>query len=104
MPFGFVAGITFSGMTGLETFSRFGLGQYSEIVTGGILGMISGWIGSFFASRTVTTSSTEDLKGILKFNEKGYWLILIETPFEIEPPWALIKEKNPIEIFNLNLA
>ena len=103
MPFGFIAGVTFAGMTGLETFSNFGFGQVSETLAGGFLGMASGWIGSFFAARSVNTNQ-EDLKSILKFNKEGFWIVLLETPFEIEPPWLLINEISPIEVINLNLV
>ncbi|WP_269623369.1 hypothetical protein [Prochlorococcus marinus] len=101
MPFGFVAGLTFAKMTNLNTFSDLGLAKSSESLFGGLLGMASGWIGSFFASRSVNTFN-EELKSLLKRNEQGLWLILLETPFEIEMPWTLIKEINPIEIVNLD--
>ena len=64
--------------------------------------MISGWIGSFFGARSVN-SSQEDIKSLLKFNENGLWLILMETPYETELPWKLIREIRPVEIINLNL-
>ena len=102
MPFGFIAGLTFSGMTNLQTFSNLGFGQSGETVIGGLLGMVSGWIGSFFGARSVN-SSQEDIKSLLKFNEKGLWLILMETPYETELPWKLIREIKPVEIINLNL-
>ena len=96
------AGLTFSGMTGLDTFSKFGLGGIGETLAGGLLGMGSGWIGSFFAVRSVN-SYQEELKGIFKSNEQGRWLILLETPLETELPWQTIREINPIEIVNLNV-
>ena len=102
MPFGFIAGLTFSGMTNLQTFSNLGFSQSGETVIGGLLGMASGWIGSFFGARSVN-SSQEDIKSLLKFNEKGLWLILMETPYETELPWKLIREIRPVEIINLNL-
>ena len=103
MPFGFIAGLTFAGMTNLQTFSNFGFSQSGETILGGLLGMGSGWIGSFFGARSVNTNKN-DLKSLIKFNEQGFWLILLETPFEIDPPWQLIREANPIEIINLNLV
>ena len=102
MPFGFLAGLTFSGMTNLKTFAGLGLNSWGEAVSGGVLGMISGWIGSFFASRSVNPSK-EDIKGLVKRNKEGFWLILLETPLEIELPWQAIQEINPREIINLNL-
>ncbi|KGG16199.1 MULTISPECIES: hypothetical protein [unclassified Prochlorococcus] len=102
MPFGFIAGLTFAGMTNLETFSAFGFSRATQTFLGGLLGMVSGWIGSFFGARSVNTSQ-EDLKALFKRNEQGFWLILMETPFEIELPWQLIKEIDPIETINLSL-
>ena len=101
MPFGFLAGLTFSGMTDLRTFSSFGFGSYMEPFIGGLLGMGSGLIGSFFAARSVNTNQ-DDLKSLFKFNEQGKWLIILETALEIEPPWELISQINPIELINLN--
>ncbi len=101
MPFGFIAGLTFSGMTDLKTFSNFGLGSYMEPFIGGLLGMASGFIGSFFAARSVNTNQ-DDLKSLFKLNEQGKWLILLETALEVEPPWELMSEINPIEVININ--
>ncbi len=101
IPFGFIAGLTFSGMTDLNTFSRFGFASAMEPFIGGLLGMSAGLIGSFFAARSVNTNQ-DDLKSVFKLNEQGKWLILLETSLEIEPPWELMREINPIEIINLN--
>ncbi len=103
MPFGFVAGLTFSGMTDLSTFSDLGFNSASEPIIGGLLGMASGWIGSFFAARSVSNNQEDDLKDIFKRNKQGAWLILLETPLEIDLPWPSIKEIDPSEIINLNL-
>ncbi len=102
MPFGFLAGITFSGMTDLDTFAKLGLGNFGETILGGLLGMSSGFIGSLFAARSVDTNPDE-IRGLLKYNKQGQWLILLETALETELPWKKIKEINPIEIANLNV-
>ena len=39
MPFGFIAGIAFSNMTNLSTFSFLGLNNIGESLIGGLLGM-----------------------------------------------------------------
>ena len=44
MPFGFIAGIAFSNMTNLSTFSFLGLNNIGESFIGGILGMGSGYL------------------------------------------------------------
>lgn len=46
VPFGFVAGFTFSLVTGLETFSW--AGEIGNHVVGGVLGALSGAMGGFF--------------------------------------------------------
>ncbi len=102
IPFGFIAGLTFAGMTNLQTFSKFGFSQSGETLIGALLGMVSGWIGSYFGARSVN-SSQEDIKSLVKFNEKGLWLILMETPYETELPWKLIREIKPVDVINLNL-
>ena len=102
MPFGFIAGLTFAGMTNLNTFSNLGFSKASEPFIGGLVGMGSGWIGSFIGARSVNTSK-EDLKSLFKRNEQGFWLILLETPLEIELPWGAINQTNPIETVNLHL-
>ena len=44
MPFGFLAGATFTQITTLDTFARFG--TFGELVIGGLLGLGSGLMGS----------------------------------------------------------
>ena len=44
MPFGFIAGIAFSNMTNLSTFSFLGLNNIGESLIGGLLGMGSGYL------------------------------------------------------------
>ena len=46
VPFGFVAGFTFSVITGLQTFAW--AGEIGDHVIGGLLGAISGGLGSLF--------------------------------------------------------
>jgi len=101
MPFGFIAGLTFAGMTNLNTFSQLGFGQWAETIFGGLLGMGSGLIGSFFASASVNPYK-EDIETLRKFNEKGLWLLLLKTPFEIDIPWNIIKETEPMEVVRID--
>ncbi len=101
MPFGFIAGVTFSGMTNLDTFSNLGLGKSGEILFSGVLGMTSGWIGSLFAASSVNPYK-EDIESLRKKNQQGKWLLILKTPFEQELPWEIIKELNPIEVVRLN--
>lgn len=50
MPFGFLAGLAFTKMTGLQTFSELGFAPSMEALIGGFVGMGSGWIGSHVAA------------------------------------------------------
>ncbi len=102
MPFGFIAGLTFSQMTSLTTFSDLGIGALGEPLSGGLVGMLSGWMGSHVAAATVSDKNDEDINSLRKLCEEGQWLLLIETPFEVELPWNLLKEINPVNIFRLS--
>ena len=53
MPFGFIAGIAFSNMTNLSTFSFLGLNNIGESLIGGLLGMGSGYLGSIVSSESI---------------------------------------------------
>ena len=101
MPFGFLAGLTFTQMTGLKTFSGIGLGSLGEPLIGSLLGMGSGWIGSYVASASVNPTPSDEIKRLRKHHEKGDWLLVLETPFEVELPWKLLQEFNPIEILRV---
>ncbi len=102
MPFGFIAGLTFTKMTGLTTFSDLGLSPWSEPVIGSLLGMGSGWIGSHVAAASVNLDENDDLSSLRRLNEEGKWLLLVETPLEIELPWQLVQETNPIDIVRIS--
>ncbi len=101
MPFGFIAGLSFTQMTGLQTFSSFGLSSWSEPLIGSFLGMGSGLIGSYAAAASVNSDENDDLRSLRKLNEEGRWLLMVETPFGIEIPWQVIEKANPIESIRL---
>ena len=102
MPFGFIAGLSFTKMTGLQTFSRFGFDPIAEPLIGSFLGMGSGWIGSYVASASLNTDKNDDIANLRKLNNQGFSLLLIETPLEIELPWELLKKSTSLQIMNLN--
>ena len=102
MPFGFIAGLTFTKMTGLRTFSDLGLSPWSEPVIGSLLGMGAGWIGSHVSAASVNLDENDDLNSLRRLNEEGKWLVLVETPLEIELPWQLVQDANPIEVFRVS--
>ena len=100
-PFGFIAGLTFSEMTSLTTFSDLGMDFLGERLTGGLVGMVSGWMGSYVGAASVKSKNNEDINSLRKLSEEGLWLLLLETPFEVELPWHLLQAIEPIEIFRL---
>ena len=101
MPFGFLAGLTFTKMTGLQTFSDWGISKTLEPVFGAFLGMGSGWIGSHAAASSVNTDQIDDIKALNKLNKEGLWILIVEIHPEIDLPWNLINQSSPIKIITL---
>ncbi len=101
VPFGFIAGLSFSQMTGLETFAELGFPKQVETLLGGLLGMISGLIGSFFSAGGVNQDIDDDLRALRKKSEQGFWLLIVETPIEIDLPWNILKEIDNMEIITI---
>ena len=101
MPFGFIAGIAFSNMTNLSTFSFLGLNNIGESFMGGLLGMGSGYLGSIVSSATINVNRNKELRSIIDFNKEGKWLVLLENQIGTELPWALIKKSEPKDIIFL---
>ena len=101
IPFGFIAGLSFSQMTDLNTFADMGFPNQLEKLLGGLVGMISGALGSFFSAGGVSQDSEDDLRAIRKKSEEGFWLLIIQLPIEIEPPWAIINEIDTLEILTI---
>ncbi len=101
MPFGFIAGLSFSQMTDLQTFQDLGFPNQFEKLLGGLLGMISGWLGSFFSAGGINQETDDDLRALRKKSEQGSWLLILELPIEVEPPWAILKEGNNFEIITI---
>ncbi len=102
IPFGFITGLSFSQMTGLKTFADLGFPNQFEKFLGGLVGMISGWLGSFFAAGGINSDIDDDLRSLRKKSEQGFWLLILETPIEIDLPWSILKEINTIEIINID--
>ena len=101
MPFGFLAGIAFSNMTNLSTFSFLGLNNIGESLVGGILGMGSGYLGSMVSSASININRNKELRSIITLNKEGKWLILLENQIGTELPWALIKQSEAKDILFL---
>ena len=101
LPFGFIAGLSFTQMTGLTTFSDLGVGGLGEPLSGAIVGMVSGWMGSYVAAWSVNSKNEEDITTLRKLSEEGLWLLLLETPFETELPWQFLQEVDPLRVVRL---
>ena len=101
MPFGFIAGIAFSNMTNLSTFSFLGLNNIGEMLIGGFLGMGSGYLGSIFSSASININRNKELRSIIKLNKEGKWLVLLENQIGTELPWVLIKQSDAMDIIFL---
>ncbi len=101
MPFGFIAGISFSNMTNLATFSFLGLNNIGESLIGGLLGMGSGYLGSIVSSASIKINRNKELRSIINFNKEGKWLVLLENQIGTELPWALIKQSEAKDIIFL---
>ena len=101
IPFGFIAGLSFSQMTNLNTFAEMGFPIQLERILGGLVGMISGALGSFFSAGGISQETDDDLRALRKKSEEGFWLLILELPIEIEPPWSILKETNTVEIITI---
>tara|TARA_B100000579_G_scaffold33204_1_gene23218 strand:+ start:43 stop:606 length:564 start_codon:yes stop_codon:yes gene_type:complete len=101
IPFGFIAGLSFSQMTDLKTFADMGFPNQFEKLIGGLVGMISGWLGSYFSAGGINPETDDDLRALRKKSEQGFWLLILELPLETEPPWVLLKEINNLEIITI---
>ena len=101
IPFGFLAGLSFSQMTNLKTFQEMGFPNQFETLLGGLVGMISGWLGSLFSAGGINQENDDDIRALRKKSEQGFWLLILDLPVEIELPWAILKETNCSEIITI---
>ncbi len=101
IPFGFIAGLSFSQMTDLKTFEEMGFPNQLEKLLGGLVGMISGWLGSFFSAGGINQDNNDDIRALRKKSEQGFWLLILDLPIEIELPWKILKETNCLEIITI---
>ena len=88
-------------MTDLKTFADMGFPNQLEKLLGGLVGMISGALGSFFSAGGINQETVDDLRAIRKKSKEGFWLVILELPIEIEPPWAILNETESLEIITI---
>jgi hypothetical protein len=100
LPFGFFAGVTFTFITDLDTFAFAGpLGSH---LIGGLLGLGSGFLGSFAAAASVTSESDDRVRALRNRLEEGNWLLLVETASGVEMPWTRLQEFKPKAVVRLS--
>ncbi len=100
MPFGFFAGLMFTFITDLHTFSF--AGPYGEPVIGGLLGMGSGWMGSYAAAASVRSEEDDRIRSLRNRLEEGNWLLLVESAAGQEIPWSVIQQAGPKAVVRLS--
>ena len=100
MPFGFLAGVTFTKITNLTTFASFG--PWGETLIGGLLGMGSGLMGSYAAAASVNSENEDGVRILRNRREEGRWLLLLETPSGIDLPWQTVQRCRPLQVVRLS--
>lgn len=99
MPFGFLAGVTFTQITDLHTFDV--VGRWGEPVIGGLLGMVSGLMGSFAAAASVASEEDDRLRILRNRVDEGNWLLLVEPASSQDMPWTLVQQSRPRAVVRL---
>lgn len=100
IPFGFFAGLTFTFITDLDTFAF--AGEVGSHLIGGLLGLGSGWMGSFAAAASVSSDADDRVRALRNRLDEGNWLLLVEMPNGIEMPWTRLQEARPKAVVRLN--
>ncbi len=99
IPFGFLAGLTFTQITELHTFDF--AGPWGQPLIGGLLGMGSGFLGSFAAAASVASEEDDRIRALRNRLEEGCWLLLIETAPGTEVPWSVLQQARPKAVVRL---
>ena len=100
MPFGFLAGVTFTQITNLTTFASFG--PWGEMLIGGLMGMGSGLMGSYAAAASVPSENEDGVRILRNRNLEGCWLLLLETRPGMELPWQTVQKARPQQVVRLS--
>jgi hypothetical protein len=100
IPFGFFAGLTFTFITDLDTFAF--AGPIGSHLIGGLLGLGSGWMGSFAAAASVSSDVDDRVRALRNRLEEGNWLLLVEMPSGVEIPWTRLQDGRPKAVVRLN--
>jgi peptidoglycan hydrolase-like protein with peptidoglycan-binding domain len=93
LPFGFAAGMMFTFITNLDTFAF--AGPIGQPLIGGLLGLGSGWMGSFAAAASVTGDRDDQVRTVCNRLTEGLFVLLVEAAPGQTIPWALIQAAKP---------
>jgi hypothetical protein len=99
LPFGFLAGLTFTFITDLHTFDF--AGPLGEPLIGGLLGTVSAWMGSFAAAASVNSEEEDGIRALRNRLAEGCWLLLVEPPAGGPMPWPLVQQARPRAVVRL---
>ena len=100
LPFAFLASLTFTYITDLDTLAFFG--EWSQHLFGGLLGLGSGWMGSFAAAASVNSEEDDRIRSLRNRLEEGNWLLLVETADGVEMPWTTLQQGRPKAVVRLS--
>jgi hypothetical protein len=100
LPFGFLAGLTFTYITDLDTFAF--AGTWSQHLLGGVAGMLAGWMGSFAAAASVSSGEDDRIRSLRNRYDEGNWLLLAETAGGVEMPWSTLQQARPVAVVRLS--
>ena len=100
LPFGFIFGIFITLSTDMDTFASYG--TLGASIIGGLLGLVSGWMGSYAAAISVKIPNAEDVRILRNRHDQGQWLLLLETPMGIDLPWKVLRDANPLALTSLS--
>ena len=93
LPFGFGAGVMFTFITNLDTFAF--AGPLGQPLIGGLLGLGSGWMGSFAAAASVTSDGDDQVRTVRNRLDEGLLVLLVEAAPGQNIPWGLIQAAKP---------
>ena len=99
LPFGFGAGMLFTFITNLDTFAF--AGPLGQPVIGGLLGLGSGWMGSYAAAASVTSDRDDQIRTVRNRLSEGQCVLLVDAIRSEAMPWALIQRCRPASVVRL---
>ena len=99
LPFGFGAGMLFTFITNLDTFAF--AGPVGQPLIGGLLGLGSGWMGSFAAAASVTSDRDDQIRTVRNRLSEGQCVLLVDAIRSEAMPWALIQRCRPASVVRL---